>query len=296
MKIFYQNPSGFTKVLSALLLFFCFTASGQKGQLIGNSQWGPIHLDTCYSSGVDESSHIYKSPFWEKIATQGGKMNSIEAEVFETMRTATIVIEFGDGFDELGDDAQAARDAFRFAADIWETEVVSVVPITIAADFASLGAGVLGQNGSPSVTDVPNAPDPNTNYTLALANSIAGVDLSPGTPNGNQTYNLDFDFYFETDGNTPAGITDFTTVVLHEIGHSMGISGISNGGTGVGANNGASPRSWDLLVELGDGTPILDLGFGTTEQQDALISGDLFINGPLAVAALGGQRSRVAIV
>ena len=294
MNVLNKWPVWAGRVSLILLLFLSVTAHGQVGKtLLGESQWGPVHLDTCYTSGKEEPFHLGKSPFWQKIGERGGQMTSIEAEQFEAMKTATIIIEFGDGFDDLGADAQAARDAFRFAADIWETEVVSVVPIIIAADFASLGGGVLGQNGSPSVTNVPNAPDPSTNYTLALANAIAGFDLAPGTPNGNQTYNTDFNFYFGTDGNTPSGITDFTTVVLHEIGHSMGISGISNGGAGVGANGGANPRSWDLLVELGDGTPILDLGFGSPEQQDALVSGDLFINGPLAVAALGGVRPEI---
>ncbi len=262
-------------------------------KLLGGAQWVAVQNDTCYTSGKNENSRVFNSPFWKKIGQRGGQMTASEQVEFMGMKTATINIQFGAGFDLLGADAQPARDAFRFAADIWETEVVSPVPIIIAADFAVLPAGVLGQNGSPSITNVPNAPDPTTNYTLALANAIAGFDLAPGTPNGNQTYNTNFTFYFGTDGNTPGGITDFVTVVLHEIGHSMGISGISNGGAGVGNNGGANPRSWDLLVELGDGTPILDLGFGTPEQQAALISGDLFINGPLAVAALGGTRPEI---
>lgn len=279
--------------MAAGLLSFTQLSAQSQQKILGGAQWVTMQSDTCYSSGKVENSRVINSPFWKKIGERGGKMTSSEQFDFNGMKTATIIIEFGAGFDLLGDNAQPARDAFRFAADIWETEVVSPVPIIISADFAVLPGGVLGQNGSPSVINVPNAPDPNTNYTLALANAIAGFDLSPGTPNGNQTYNTNFTFYFGTDGNTPAGITDFVTVVLHEIGHSMGISGISNGGNGVGNSGGTNPRSWDLLVELGDGTPILDLGFGTQEQRDALISGDLFSNGTLAVAALGGTRPKI---
>ncbi|MEQ8244553.1 choice-of-anchor D domain-containing protein [Fulvivirga sp.] len=276
-----------------LMLSFTHSSGQSKKELLGGAKWVAIQSDTCYTSGRKENTRVLNSPFWQAIGQRGGKMTTSEQLEFAGMKTATIIIEFGDGFDLLGADAQPARDAFRFAADIWETEVVSPVPIIISADFAVLPGGVLGQNGSPSITNVPNAPDPSTNYTLALANAIAGFDLSPGTPNGNQTYNTNFTFYFGTDGNTPSGITDFVTVVLHEIGHSMGISGISNGGAGVGNNGGANPRSWDLLVELGDGTPILDLGFGTPEQQAALISGNLFSAGPLAVAALGGTRPKI---
>ncbi|MEM7549610.1 MAG: choice-of-anchor D domain-containing protein [Bacteroidota bacterium] len=279
--------------LSLIFLLSTQLEAQDRAKPLGGAEWAELHEDICFSSGEDANVRMGLSPFWKSIAAQGGKMTLAQEAEFMTMKTATINIDFGDGFDALGEDAQAARDAFRFAADIWETEVVSVVPILIAADFANLGGNTLGQNGSPSLINVPNAPDPTTNYTLALANAIAGFDLSPGTPNGNQTYNTEFSFYFGIDGNTPAGQTDFATVVLHEIGHSMGISGISNGGNGVGANSGENPRSWDLLVELGDGTPILDLGFGTQEQQDALVGGDLFINGPLAVAALGGQRPEI---
>ena len=294
---FYKHSNHVGGVLVLLLMLCASTLTGQekvnKLLFLGGAEYAGMRQDTCYTSGKDEHSRPQLSAFWQDIALQGGKMTPAQEAEFATMQTATIIINFGPGFDGLGDDAQAARDAFRFAADIWETEVVSVVPILIDADFMPLAGGTIGSNGSPSVTNVPNAPDPTTNYTLALANAIAGFDLAPGTANGNQTYNTNFTFYFETDGNTPAGLTDFTTVVLHEIGHSMGISGISNGGAGVGANGGANPRSWDLLVELGDGTPILDLGFGTPEQQAALISNDLFINGPLSVAALGGQRPQI---
>ncbi|MEM0941528.1 MAG: choice-of-anchor D domain-containing protein [Bacteroidota bacterium] len=292
MKKFYQRFK-WTAGLSIFLLFSCFIARGQVSQPLGESQWGPVHIDTSYTSGKEEHFHVKGNSFWQRIGERGGQMTLAEKKQFETIQTATIIIEFGDGFDELGANSEAARNAFRFAANIWEAEVVSVVPIIIAADFVPLGDGIIGSNQSPSLTNVPNAPDPDISYTLSLANAIAGFDLAPGTANANQNYNIDFDFYFETDGNTPPGTTDFVTVVMHEIGHSMGITGISNGGVGVGANGGANPALWDLFVELGDGTPILDLGFGTQEQQDALVSGDLFINSPLSVAALGGQRPKI---
>lgn len=239
---------------------------------------------------VPKENRLYWIRRNSALKRRGKYLKQLGEDERDALRTATIVVDFGPGWAQLGENEQAARDAFLFATGIWETEVVSPVPILIAADFAELGGGVIASNGSPFVTDVPNAPDPSIVYTLSLANAIAGVDLAPGTPNGNQTYNLNFDFYFGTDGNTPANLTDFVTVVLHEIGHSMGMSGLSNGGNGVGANGGANPAIFDTFVELGDGTPILDLEFGSPAQVDALVSGDLFMNAPTAVEALAGQR------
>ncbi len=286
---------GVTLLLFVLLAFGTSFAQSPKKAILGGAEWAEYVSDTCYV-GPDMFGMFIKNTrhteFWDAVRANGGKMTLAQQQEFEQISTSEIVIDFGPGFALLGDDEQAARDAFRFAADIWETEVVSNVPILIAADFANLGGGVLGQNGSPRVTNVPNGV-PEWSYTLALGNAIAGFDLAPGTPNGNQTYNTEFNWYFPTDGNTPPGIIDFTTVVLHEIGHSMGIAGLSNGGGGVGGNGGNNPAPWDVFVELGDGTPILDLGFGSPEQVAALVSGDLFMNSPLAFAALGGQRAAV---
>ncbi|MEO1653068.1 MAG: hypothetical protein AAFU64_05955, partial [Bacteroidota bacterium] len=297
--------------LTWLIIFLFFSYANIQAQdpyahLLGKTTFGGVKFtkvewDTCYAIPENQPSFrdvpFSNERYWqlksEEFKSKRDYLEGIGKNNLDALRSATIIIEFGPGFSSLGPDEQAARDAFRFAADIWETEVVSSVPILIAADFANLGGGTLGSNGSPFVSNVPNAPDPNLVYTLALANAIAGIDLAPGTPNGNQTYNLNFDFYFGLDGNVPPGQVDFATVVLHEIGHSMGMTGLSNSGQGVGANGGANPAVYDIFVERGDGTPILDLGFGSTAQISALVSGDLFMNAPTAVAALGGNRPPV---
>jgi len=49
----------------------------------------------------------------------------------------------------------------------------------------------------------------------------------------NINMNCGFDaWYFGTDANTPAGLIDFVTVVLHEIGHGIGFIGSMNAGNG----------------------------------------------------------------
>ncbi|MEM9328690.1 MAG: hypothetical protein AAGA85_23695 [Bacteroidota bacterium] len=277
-------------IVLAFSLLFPYAGSAQKAHPI---RFGGMHFDTCHYRGEEASYRIPAKPRIQQMLEAQTQMSSAQRAELANLKTAEIIFEFGDGFALLGPEEQAAKDAFEFAASIWEMEVVSTVPIVISADFFPLTGGTIGFNGSPTVTGVPGTPDPSVAYTSALANSIAGFDLLPGQPDGEQGYNSNFEFYFGTDGNTPPGVLDFATVILHEIGHSMGIFGRSNGGAGVGENGGANPTTWDLLVELGDGTPILDLGFGTPEQQDALVGGDLFINGPLATAALGGIRPEI---
>ncbi len=279
-------------VLCALLLL-PEQSEAQRTPLTRGVQLMGIHSDSCFFRGEEASYRIHAPARIQQTMENMQNMSPEQLLALNGLQTAEIVFEFGPGFALLGPDEQAAKDAFEFAASIWEMEVVSTVPIVIEADFLSLGGGVIGFNGSPRVFGVPGAPDPTVAYTSALANAIAGFDVLPGQPDGSQGYNSDFTFYFGTDGNTPPGVIDFATVVLHEIGHSMGIFGEDNSGAGVGLNGGANPMTWDLLVELGDGTPIVDLGFGTAAQQAALVSDDLFINGPLATAALGGTRPKI---
>lgn len=70
------------------------------------------------------------------------------------------------------------RIAFQHAASIWSATLDSTVPIRIRAQFAPLGANVLGSAG-PIVRfrDFDNAPLAGTWYHVALANMLAGFDL-----------------------------------------------------------------------------------------------------------------------
>jgi hypothetical protein len=72
----------------------------------------------------------------------------------------------------------AAQTAFQFAVDIWESLIDSSVPISINASFANLGANILGQAGPETfIRDFSGAPQANTWYPIALANSLSGQDL-----------------------------------------------------------------------------------------------------------------------
>lgn len=141
------------------------------------------------------------------------------------------------------------RITYQLAMDMWGSVLQSNVEIKVYASFARLTCtptgGTLGQAG-PNwiVNDFPGA-TPNTFYHSALGDAIAGVDLVPD-PNDPadifSQFNGDLgkadclsglNWYYGLDGITPVGSINFLNVVMHEIGHGLGVSGFLNKTTGV---------------------------------------------------------------
>jgi hypothetical protein len=148
---------------------------------------------------------------------------------------------------------------FNHAADIWESILPSVVPIFVNAQFnpqtCTPTSAVLG-SASPTTIhrDFANAPFPGTWYHQALANKLAGVDLSGANNDINTTFNLNLDsgsclgglvWYYGLDGNEGMNI-DLLPVVLHELGHGLGFSTTTSGTTG--AFNGGFPHIFDRFL------------------------------------------------
>ncbi len=201
--------------------------------------------------------------------------------------TAEIIVTYGPG--ALAN--PEARAAFDFALAIWAEEIVSSVPIRVSAEFADLGAGVLASAGpSTLVSNFSGAPKQNVFYPIALANSLAGEDLAPDTE-FDLVVNLGngIPWYFGTDGNTPAGLFDFVSVALHEAGHGLGFidGGNVSGGTGS-INNGGNPFIFDTFVVDSSNNSVLDLPNPSAELGAFYTSGDVFVNGGFAIAALNG--------
>jgi hypothetical protein len=133
--------------------------------------------------------------------------------------------------------------AFQHAANIWGARLDSNVPIRIRARFVALGAGVLGSAGPVQVfRDFPNAPIPGTWYHVALANKLAGVDLSPTSDDINANFSTNFNFYLGIDNNHGAQ-NDLVAVLLHEFAHGLGFS--QNANLGSGALLGGFPDAYN---------------------------------------------------
>ncbi len=133
------------------------------------------------------------------------------------------------------------RAVLEAALDIWSTFLDSKTTIRVNAFFEDLGCdGPLGAGGASGAFNFPNAPEPDIQFPVSLASALSGQQLGttaemrirfnsrrggPDCPTYQFTYGL---------GNI-AGETGgypFLPIVLHEIGHGLGIQLYANRQTG----------------------------------------------------------------
>ena len=170
----------------------------------------------CYSKPEDQNT-IVPPP----LAYQQWKQN----KNFKTNATTFEVTYQG-----FPTDAQAA---FQKAVDIWSTLIESDVPIRIVASWQVIADGsgssgniLGGANPGTYIRDFDGAQRAFTWYPVALAEKMAKKEFNEGTsPDIFAQFNSAYpNWYFGIDGIPQAAKTDFVTVVLHEIGHGLGIT------------------------------------------------------------------------
>lgn len=134
---------------------------------------------------------------------------------------------------------------YRYVADLWAAALDSPVPITVSAGWEALSctptSATLGSAGAWNIWfDFPGGV-PGTWYPQALANKLAGVNLSEGIPDDGTGYgtvdiktqfNINLGntgcldgtpFYLGLDGNAGTKV-NFVETLLHELGHGLGFS------------------------------------------------------------------------
>jgi hypothetical protein len=237
----------------------------------------------CYQSFENNDVHIGVS---ERLRTLRDNSGS-------RVKTAKIEVEYVNfPADNL------AKNAFEYAVNIWEAELISSVPIRIRAEWKSLASGVLGQAiwGS-AYANFGGEQHVNTFYPVALAEKITGREINGATePDIVASFNSNASWYFGTEGNTPSGKMDMVTIVLHEIAHGLGFTDtydVEEGEGSVGlANDGDSvPFIFDVFVEnRTDQNLLFDFQSPSAALATQLQSSDIFFDSPLAVAALKGVR------
>ena len=158
-----------------------------------------------------------------------------------------------------------ARPAFSRAAEIWSYLVNSSQAITINAQWNPLGVGTLAQTKPDSLfKNFPNAPKQNALYPVALAEALSGQNL-----NGSATeITIEVDsnqanWYFGTDGNTPAGKYDLVTAIMHEIAHGLGFDH-SFSVNGLIGRWGSLPGSYSGFATIYDDACVVGNNHGTS--------------------------------
>ncbi|MFK7981373.1 MAG: hypothetical protein AB8G86_15415, partial [Saprospiraceae bacterium] len=122
---------------------------------------------------------------------------------------------------------QAAKDAFERATGILSNLFSSTVPITVSVGTVdTVGGNTLAAAGAGGFRkNFKNAPIPNTDYPLPLAEKLAGEDLSSPSETADivVTYNSTRNWNYTSTSVTGSQF-DFVTVILHEILHGMGFA------------------------------------------------------------------------
>ncbi len=154
----------------------------------------------------------------------------------------------------------AALAAFRSAAQDWGKVFSDPITVTVNADLAPLGTGILGSTSSVTLTqsytamrneivaDATNEPS-NTivaslpsaaqisaslptgfnfsgNMDITKANlkalGVTGLDAQFGAADASITFSSTFGFDYDNSNGVGAGLYDFKSVAAHEIGHALG--------------------------------------------------------------------------
>jgi hypothetical protein len=190
-----------------------------------------------------------------------------------------------------------AQAAFSYAAGIWQSKLQSAVPITIDACWATnFPSGVLGHGGHlNSKSNFTNRPLANTEYPVALANSLAGIDLDPAAADIYIGFGSTFTWYFGTDENTPPAAFeyDLVSVALHEICHGLGFIGSMAVTAGIGSYFFPNPLIYDRFTRNGSGQGLLSFPNNSAALAAQLTGNNLFFNGTNANAANAGSPARI---
>jgi len=197
--------------------------------------------------------------------------------------TATFEVDYGNGF------TPEAQAAFQRAVDIWATHIASDITIRVDATFADLDGNTLGSAGT-SFYWVTTPDGDQLLIGTPLLEAIEGRNIN--NVGSDITARFDSgrsDWHFGT-GPAPAGTIDFTSVVLHELGHGLNFLGTMDvsGGEGSWGLGSGAPGVFDVYAQNGDGKTLTDtLDFpdgdtGSIPLGDALTSGEVVFTGPSA--------------
>ena len=272
--------------ISTFILLCCFNhVVGQK--IVGLQDkletLTPKKPIVCYSAIGDANTYVpppanYMA--WRKNQTARTK-------------TANFIVTYN-GFSE------EAKKSFQAAVDIWATLIVSTIPIRITATWRSLDVGVLG-SASPATyfRNFDGAQKVGIWYPISLAEKITHQELNGAdNPDIVASFNSNNNSWnFNTQGVIEAGKYDMVSVVLHEIGHGLGITHSYE----VSGTNGqiqgffsGSPVIFETFMENVTPTNLVTGFISPSEELATQLTGrGLSLNSPLVVARNNSLKGAV---
>lgn len=223
------------------------------------------------------------------------------------------VFYLGTGWTLDGQDTDA-KISFQLAVNIWEALIDSPVTINIVAYYRDTGSPTnLGSANASYFRQLPGAED-NIVYPAALYEKLIGSSDNSTAADIFCEFNSTRDDWFFPDEiglRTPSGQFNFTSVVLHEIGHGLGMLGFGRTRTGSGGSNvgfirrldDGSPSflndpnavyfsPWDNFINLLGNQQILDIEDPSSQLLNAFTSGNLSSIGPITTAQNGGVNPK----
>jgi hypothetical protein len=187
-----------------------------------------------------------------------------------------------------------AQAAVQYAIDTWSRSFASSVPIKVEASWESQKSDdILGSARAGYYFNAfPGAPDEDTWYPPALANTLAGKDLDPRQSEILLTINTTPDWYFATDGKPPFGKYDLASVVLHEIAHGLGFMSNAQYDRSTSTAFISQPTPFDAYVQLPDEKTFTNFCSKSIELGRAMVN-PLFWSGESAITANKGSKPKL---
>lgn len=222
---------------------------------------------------------------------------------FKTSASAVFEVDYKVNESSCGANAWPSEtlDAFQHAMDIWSVHLDSPVPIKIEAFWTELEERTLGSAGPTRIVQLPNVGEPDTWYTISQLSAMSGRVLREEIDDVDYDVRINMNcgfenWYFGTDANPFENTIDFTTVVLHEIGHGIGFFGSMSvpegSATGEwGAGSSTLPFIYDRFTADGNDAFLLNEAVypnPSAQLFDALTGrrGGVFFDGVSAMASL----------
>lgn len=206
--------------------------------------------------------------------------------------TSASVITFNVSYTDPGNWSSEAMAALEAAANTWG----SMLEASFAGETIEIVADFGGTTGLAATKTNYKLSPYGVAVAVAMSSHHVGQDMSGGAPEFFMSFNANptasgnpVNWYFGTDGLTPANEMDFFSVALHEMAHGLGwTSLIQADGTGtefVGV--GELYSRYDKFVwSATEGDWLINLPPATIAAE--LIGGNLFWGGPEGIAGNGG--------